>query len=159
MQLHAGCGSGQVDVDLHDSFRVTRVDISTEALSIYSRENPHAHALRHADILARPFADESFDGTYNLGVVEHFEGAELDQLFREPARVTKTGGRVVGFWPHRSARTIWLGVRPVRRESEVVEPTHREESSPRKGARVLVSVGGLPTPSGSGASATRSRIR
>ena len=101
--LHAGCGSGQVDADLHDAFHVTAVDISTEALSIYSRENPHAYALQHADILALPFADQSFDGTYNLGVVEHFEGAELDRLFGELARVTKVGGKVVVFWPHRLA--------------------------------------------------------
>lgn len=101
--LHAGCGSGQVDTDLHDSMKITAVDISPQALERYSRENPKAHAVQHADILALPFPDSSFDGTYNLGVVEHFAGEDLTQLFRELARVTKPGGKVVVFWPHKRA--------------------------------------------------------
>ncbi|MFT3709461.1 MAG: glycosyltransferase [Archangium sp.] len=101
--LHAGCGSGQVDADLHESVKVTAVDISPEALSRYSRENPAAHAVQHADILKLPFADGTFDGAYNLGVVEHFEGQDLQTLFKELARVTKPGGKVVVFWPHKLA--------------------------------------------------------
>jgi dolichol-phosphate mannosyltransferase len=101
--LHAGCGSGQVDADLHDLVKVTAVDISPEALSRYSRENPKAWSVQHADILDLPFADGTFDGTYNLGVVEHFEGAQLTKLFSELARVTKPGGKVVVFWPHKLA--------------------------------------------------------
>ena len=101
--LHAGCGSGQVDADLHSRVSVTAVDISPEALARYSKENPNAYAVQHADILKLPFADASFDGAYNLGVVEHFHGAELKTLFKELARVTKPGGKVVVFWPHKLA--------------------------------------------------------
>lgn len=101
--LHAGCGSGQVDGDLHAQVQVTAVDISPEALARYSRENPKAHAVKHADILKLPFADASFDGAYNLGVVEHFEGEDLKTLFKELARVTRPGGKVVVFWPHKLA--------------------------------------------------------
>jgi dolichol-phosphate mannosyltransferase len=101
--LHAGCGSGQVDADLHDYVDITAVDISPEALDRYTRENPRAYAVKHADILALPFADHTFDGAYNLGVVEHFVQPNLDQLFHELARVTKPGGKVVVFWPHRLA--------------------------------------------------------
>lgn len=101
--LHAGCGSGQVDADLHDLVRVTAVDISPEALARYSKENPKAHAVKHADILDLPFPDATFDGAYNLGVVEHFEGEQLKTLLGELARVTKPGGKVVVFWPHRLA--------------------------------------------------------
>lgn len=101
--LHAGCGSGQVDANLHERVDITAVDISPEALQRYSRENPKAFAVQHADILALPFADGTFDGAYNLGVVEHFEGAQLDKLFSELARVTKPGGKIVVFWPHKLA--------------------------------------------------------
>jgi dolichol-phosphate mannosyltransferase len=101
--LHAGCGSGQVDADLHERVSVTAVDISPEALARYSKENPTAYSVQHADILKLPFADGSFDGAYNLGVVEHFEGDELKTLFKELARVTKPGGKVVVFWPHKLA--------------------------------------------------------
>lgn len=101
--LHAGCGSGQVDADLHERVNVTAVDISPEALARYSKENPKAFKVQHADILKLPFADASFDGAYNLGVVEHFQGHELTTLFKELARVTKPGGKVVVFWPHKLA--------------------------------------------------------
>ncbi len=100
--LHAGCGSGQVDTDVQEHAQVTAVDISVPALHMYARENPTATTMR-ADILDLPFPDASFDGAYNLGVVEHFEGAQLEKLFSELARVTKPNGKVVLFWPHRRA--------------------------------------------------------
>lgn len=106
--LHAGCGSGQVDTRLHEFVDITAVDISPEALHRYSRENPKAKSVKHADILALPFADKSFDGAYNLGVVEHFEQDQLKKLFHELHRVTKPGGKVVVFWPHRFASSAMV---------------------------------------------------
>jgi dolichol-phosphate mannosyltransferase len=106
--LHAGCGSGQVDTDLHGYVDVTAVDISPEALKRYARENPKAYQVRHADILSLPFPDGSFDGVYNLGVVEHFEGNQLRGLFQELARVTRPGGKVVAFWPHKHATSAMV---------------------------------------------------
>ena len=35
--LHAGCGSGQVDVNLHEHAKITAVDISASALGLYQR--------------------------------------------------------------------------------------------------------------------------
>jgi len=104
--LHAGCGSGQVDVGLHDYASVTAVDISPSALEIYSKENPNAAAIRHASILKLPFADGTFDGAYNLGVVEHFEKDELRKIFAELHRVIKPGGKFVVFWPHARATSV-----------------------------------------------------
>lgn len=106
--LHAGCGSGQVDADLHGYVDVTAVDISPEALKLYARENPGAREVKHADILDLPFPDASFDGAYNLGVVEHFEGDRLRRVFAELARVTKPGGKVVVFWPHKLATSAMV---------------------------------------------------
>jgi dolichol-phosphate mannosyltransferase len=106
--LHAGCGSGQVDADLHGYVDVTAVDISPEALKRYARENPRAYEVRHADITRLPFADGAFDGVYNLGVVEHFEGDQLRGLFSELARVTRPGGKVVTFWPHKLATSAMV---------------------------------------------------
>lgn len=101
--LHAGCGSGEVDTALHEFADITAVDLSAEALDRYSRQNPKVATLVHADVRHLPFADTSFDGTYNLGLVEHFDEGEQLQIFRELARVTKPGGKVVVFWPHRFA--------------------------------------------------------
>jgi ubiquinone/menaquinone biosynthesis C-methylase UbiE len=104
--LHAGCGSGQVDVDLHDYARITAVDISMPALKIYGAENPKAHAIKHASIFNLPFPDASFDGAYNLGVVEHFEREELQKIFAELRRVIRPGGKLVLFWPHAHATSV-----------------------------------------------------
>ncbi len=106
--LHAGCGSGQVDVDLHDYVNVTAVDISVPALEIYRRENPNARAVKHASIFQLPFPDASFDGVYNLGVVEHFERDELARVFGELRRVLKPGGKFVVFWPHAHATSVMV---------------------------------------------------
>lgn len=104
--LHAGCGSGQVDVDLHDHASITAVDISVAALERYSKENPKAAAIKHASALALPFPDASFDGAYNLGVIEHFEKLEIQQMLAELHRVVRPGGKVVVFWPHAYATSV-----------------------------------------------------
>jgi len=106
--LHAGCGSGQVDERLHEAFQITAVDISPEALSLYSRNNPGAHRLDHADIFALPYCDGAFDGVYNLGVVEHFTPNGIVSVLREFRRVLKPGGKIVIFWPHRKAPSVML---------------------------------------------------
>ncbi len=106
--LHAGCGSGQVDENLHAEFRITAADISPEALSLYSRNNPGACRLDHADIFALPYPDDEFDGVYNLGVVEHFPHNEIVRMLQEFRRVLKPGGKIAIFWPHRRAPSVLL---------------------------------------------------
>ena len=104
--LHAGCGSGQVDTRLHDHAKITAVDISASALQLYKHHNPKAADVRHASIFNLPFPDASFDGAYNLGVVEHFERDELARAFSEVRRVLKPGGKMVVFWPHAHATSV-----------------------------------------------------
>jgi len=104
--LHAGCGSGQVDEGLHDHARITAVDISPSALTTYSRHNPDAEDVRHASIFDLPFPNGSFDGAYNLGVVEHFHHDELIKAFGELGRVIRPGGKFVIFWPHARATSV-----------------------------------------------------
>jgi dolichol-phosphate mannosyltransferase len=104
--LHAGCGSGQVDVGLHGTFAVTAVDISAEALALYAKNNPAAARIEQADILGLPFPEGAFDGVYNLGVMEHFSPEDIRRLLREFRRVLKPGGKVLFFWPHRRAASV-----------------------------------------------------
>jgi dolichol-phosphate mannosyltransferase len=107
--LHAGCGSGQVDSKLSREMRITAVDISLPALESYRRNNPNAEAVRHADILQLDeLAGNSFDGAYNLGVVEHFTREQIVQILREMGRKVKPGGKVVIFWPHRRATSVFV---------------------------------------------------
>ena len=104
--MHAGCGSGRVDVDLQRDMDLTAADISLRVLERYTRNVPRAHRIEHADVLALPFADDSFDGAYNLGVVEHFSGDEIRRHFRELARVVRPGGKILIFWPHARATSV-----------------------------------------------------
>jgi SAM-dependent methyltransferase len=106
--LHAGCGSGQVDGNLHQHAEITAIDISPSALDIYRRENPDAAEIRHADLFSLPFDDGTFDGAYNLGVVEHFGHDELKRVFSELHRVLKPGGKLVIFWPHARATSVMV---------------------------------------------------
>ncbi len=104
--LHAGCGSGQVDVDLQHEMRLTGLDISMVALDLYSRNNPRAESIQQGDLLELPFGEGEFDGIYNLGVMEHFTEGEIHRILCGFHRVLKPGGKVVLFWPHRFASSV-----------------------------------------------------
>src|SRR6266550_2235734 len=104
--LHAGCGSGQVDMALQSRMKITAVDISPVALKVYQRNNPAAHAVMHADILDLPLPEDSFDGVYNLGVLEHFTSEEIQRILRQFHRVLKPDGKLVIFWPHERAANV-----------------------------------------------------
>lgn len=104
--MHAGCGSGQADVDLQDQFKITAVDISKEALDLYSRYNPGAFRIEQASILDLPYEKESYDGIYNLGVMEHFTKEDIVKILREFHRVLRRDGKIVIFWPHRYAPSV-----------------------------------------------------
>ncbi len=107
--LHAGCGSGQVDSTLCQEMRITAVDISLPALESYRRNNPNAEAIRRGDILHLDDVDSgTFDGAYNLGVVEHFTHEQIVQILREMGRAVKPGGKVLIFWPHRRATSVFV---------------------------------------------------
>ena len=97
--LHAGCGSGQVDEDIVHRMRVTALDISPAALELYRRTNGASARLVQGSVFRLPFNEASFDGVYNLGVMEHFTEDQIRQILSEFSRVLKPGGKAVLFWP------------------------------------------------------------
>ena len=97
--LHAGCGSGLVDVDMSRRLSITALDISPVGLAEYARHHDHDVTLMQGSILDIPSEDESFDGLFNLGVMEHFTRDELACILPEFNRVMSTGSRMVLFWP------------------------------------------------------------
>ncbi len=97
--LHAGCGSGQVDTDIRHYVKITGLDISVNALNFYKRTNKNYCSVLHGSIFQIPLPAASFDGIYNLGVMEHFTEDEIYKILEEFHRVLKPGGRMVIFWP------------------------------------------------------------
>jgi SAM-dependent methyltransferase len=97
--LHAGCGSGQVDVDIRKTVRITGLDISENALSLYRRTNGDLCEVLHGSIFDIPLGDETMDGIYNLGVMEHFTDTEIGEILAEFHRVLRADGRLILFWP------------------------------------------------------------
>jgi len=97
--LHAGCGSGAVDVDMARLFRISALDISKRGLDEYARLHPNVPALIHGSIFNIPVPDESFDGLFNLGVTEHFFEDQIAAILREFNRILRPGGLIVLYWP------------------------------------------------------------
>jgi dolichol-phosphate mannosyltransferase len=135
--LNAGCGSGQVDMNLHQRFRVTAVDISLAALERYARNNPSAHRIEQASILELPFEAETFDGVFNLGVLEHFSADAIRAILGECHRVLRPGGKAVFFWPHRWGTSVLFlrAVSALLRRGGRNERLHPEEISLLPGKR------------------------
>ena len=106
--LHAGCGSGQVDTKIQKGMRITALDISKGALDLYSRNNKNAEAIVHGSLFEMPFPDGQFDGIYNLGVMEHFTEEEIQKILGEFHRVLKPDGKIVLFWPHSKAPSVFI---------------------------------------------------
>jgi SAM-dependent methyltransferase len=104
--LHAGSGSGKVDEDLVKNFDITALDISNEALKLYRLNNGINAKTLKASIFAIPVANGAFDGIYNLGVHEHFTGAENEKIFKEYLRVLKKDGKIVLFWPPKYSLSV-----------------------------------------------------
>lgn len=106
--LHAGCGSGQVDLDIRDYVDITALDISTNALSIYRKVHGEKAKTVQGSIFNLPFEDDSFDGVYNLGVMEHFTKDEIQAILKEFQRVVRNDGRILVLWPPKYGFTVFV---------------------------------------------------
>ena len=97
--LHAGSGGGQVDEDIVANYDITALDISSEALKLYKKNNGGKAKLMKASIFDIPAKPATYDGIYNLGVMEHFTKDEDIKILKEFKRVLKKDGKIVLFWP------------------------------------------------------------
>jgi SAM-dependent methyltransferase len=104
--LHAGSGAGQVDKDIVAKYNITALDISAEALKLYRLCNGNKAKLMKASIFVIPAKNSTFDGVYNLGVMEHFTKEEDKKILQEFRRVLKPNGKIVLFWPPKYGPTV-----------------------------------------------------
>jgi dolichol-phosphate mannosyltransferase len=108
LYLHAGCGSAESDRRIgYTRASFVLLDISPEALKIAKRNatNPNVH-LVCGDIFHPPFRDATFDGIWNLGVMEHFHAPEIERIFAALGRILKPGARCLIFWPPRYGLSV-----------------------------------------------------
>lgn len=99
--LHAGCGSGGSDQRLKlRHAQVHALDLSVVGLEL-NRSRQLAFPQWHVcgDLFRLPYRDQTIDGIFNFGVMEHFYAPDLDQILAEYRRVLKPQGRLVLFWP------------------------------------------------------------
>jgi len=97
--LEAGAGTSETSmrINKYDGERVlVAVDIVLPVLE-------QCHSIMDVkvcgDIFRLPFHEESVDGIWNVGVMEHFTHDQIDRIMREFRRVLKRGGRALLLWP------------------------------------------------------------
>ena len=95
------CGSGRSETTLRTDKkkrRFTAVDYSLPVL-MKTIDNPKIDNCVNGDIFSLPFRDESINGIWNVGVMEHFTLEDIHRILLEFKRVLKRGGRILLFWP------------------------------------------------------------
>jgi SAM-dependent methyltransferase len=112
--LEGGCGKGQFVYSLHArGYDATGIDFAPKIVEKAKSVVPELK-LFIGDVRKLEFADNSFDGYWSLGVIEHFpEGYET--IGREMHRVLKPGGYLFLTFPYMSPLRrlkAWLGLYP-----------------------------------------------
>jgi ubiquinone/menaquinone biosynthesis C-methylase UbiE len=109
--LHAGCGGGEVDSGVVGHANIIGLDLSAKAVERHRRLLGDRCKYVVGSVLELPFASSRFDGLYSLGVMEHFEEADVVRVLVELARVVRPGGKLVLFWaPSWGLSVIALGI-------------------------------------------------
>jgi SAM-dependent methyltransferase len=103
--LHAGCGSGQADDIISNDYTIIGIDNSHVALTLYKINNTYSDII-YGDITNTGLQNESIDGIYNLGVMEHFTDEGIQQILIEFRRILKPDGKIILFVPPEYGSTV-----------------------------------------------------
>ena len=97
--VEAGSGTSETSIRINkcqDARTLVAVDI---ALPVLEHGSPVMDVQLCADIFSLPFLDNSIDGIWNVGVMEHFTYEQIDQIMHEFHRVLKPDGPIILLWP------------------------------------------------------------
>jgi SAM-dependent methyltransferase len=94
-----------VEEGIINSKFVIGLDISANALALYKKNHQDSNLIR-GDVISTGFKDGSFDGIYNLGVMEHFSEDDINRILHEFHRILKNDGVIILFWPPRYGLTV-----------------------------------------------------
>jgi ubiquinone/menaquinone biosynthesis C-methylase UbiE len=97
--LEVGCGRGSLSCYFSDNgYETTLLDYSAPVLevakAIFSSHGLVAKFVQ-GDALALPFADNSFDMTFSIGLLEHFD--PFEKVIEEQTRILAPGGLFIGY--------------------------------------------------------------
>ncbi len=99
--LEVGCGSGRDGIEMAQrGARVVLLDISRPALEAARKEAAHRSVrvtLVLGDALSLPFREQSFEGVFHQGLMEHFRDPGC--LLAENRRVLRGGGTLLADVP------------------------------------------------------------
>jgi len=148
--LHAGCGGGEVDADIVDLMQVTALDISPRAVALYRQRYGQKAKVVEGNIfeLARA-VPETFEGIYNLGVMEHFSEDQIVEIFRQFHQRLEAGGRIVILWPPVfglsviALHIIHFVLNGILRRGVVLHPAEPTKVRSRRQVRELLSKAGF----------------
>ncbi|MDI6738274.1 MAG: class I SAM-dependent methyltransferase [Nanoarchaeota archaeon] len=104
--VEMGSGTSQTSLRIIKHKRkLWAVDISKTAL-MQAQKIPQIDKVIRDNILHTRFKENSIDGIWNLGVMEHFKEKDIIKILNEFHRVTKKGSYIVLFWPPVYGSTI-----------------------------------------------------
>lgn len=110
--LDVGCGMGRfAEVATRWGARVVGIDLSLAVESAARNLAERKATILQADVFRLPFAAESFDFIYSIGVLHHTPSCE--QAFRGLPRLLKPGGRIA-IWVY--GRSSWYRLSDVYRQ-------------------------------------------
>lgn len=100
--LEGGCGNGHQVLKLHQlGYDVVGLDYAQETVANLQK-NYSDITFQLGDVRELPFENESFDGYWSFGVIEHFYHG-YDAILDEMSRIIKPGGYLFLTFPHMSA--------------------------------------------------------
>ena len=96
--LEEGSGSGRSSILLNSSIDKTLLDISQDALE-YAKHISRKFNIENVkfvvgDIFQLPFKEQTFDFIWSIGVIEHYNILDIQDVFKEAIRVTKPNGMI-----------------------------------------------------------------
>lgn len=149
--LDAGCGPGGL---VKQYVGLARQVIGADRYVTAFHRDAEIHTLTEADLSALPFPANQFDLITCSWVLEHL--ADPLAVFREYARVLKTGGRVMFITPNKSNYVVWMRrvipnlmskgiVRAIYgRDEHFINPTYYRANTQRDIDRLMTTAGLRP---------------
>jgi SAM-dependent methyltransferase len=121
--LDVGCGDGTAELSL-GRLQISQVSLYAVDIRVSRARQTMQAGLSHnirlnvaaADVLALPFANDVFDSTFCVALLQHT--TDPSRAVAELARVTKPGGRVVAVEPDNAARYWFSSMESGRRAYE-----------------------------------------